>query len=403
MRSFPRYFYPLLILLLLGWGGESYAVQYSLESGISARAEYHDNILLTTTQHDSVYGLVVTPQISLVAKELDWKTSLNTKFIGNRYSDSNLNSNDLFFVLDSSLRQEINTFSLSVVYNRDSSLNSASSDFGIASKRVKSSLVNMSLGYQLDLSERSRLSLSLSRKEVDYDDNQGTGFLAYALSSASSRLFYVYSETQTLTFDLQYTDYESDDGAFQYQLGVVQIGLQQQFDELWSFNGSIGASRRSSTNETTQSIDFFGQPVTLVQVNDFVSSGVVLDARISRQLQTGEAFFLLSRSNTTNSFGGLNEVSTAKLSYTEKWSELWRHTLSIRYEEVSAVSSAIRSTDRTALFLEARLTRHFSRRWNMNVSYRYVTRMFATGLASNADSNRLFLGLTYNFPDISTF
>lgn len=392
-----------MLVLLPGWIGELHAVQYSLESDVSARAEYHDNIFLTTVPHDSVYGLVVTPQISLVAKEPDWETSLNTKFIGNRYSDSNLNSNDLFFVLDSSLRQEINTLSLSVVYNRDSSLNSESSDFGITGKRVKSRLMRLSPGYQLDLTERTRLSLSLSRTEVDYEDNDGTGFLPYTLSSASSRLFYVYSATKTLTFDLQYTDYESDDGAFQYQLEVVQVGLQQQFDELWSFNGSIGASRRSSTNETTQSIDFFGQPVTLVQVNDFTSSGVVLDARISRKLETGDVIFSLSRSNTANSFGGLNEVNTAKLSYSEKWSELWRHTLSLRYDDVNAVSIGVRTTDRTALFAEARVMRQFSREWNMNVSYRYATRKFATGSVSNADSNRLFLGLTYNFPDISTF
>ena len=59
------------------------AVQYSIESNITARAEYNDNIFLTSLPHDDVYSLTVIPLAKMVAREKNWESYLNGKIKSN--------------------------------------------------------------------------------------------------------------------------------------------------------------------------------------------------------------------------------------------------------------------------------------------------------------------------------
>ncbi len=388
-------------VLLLCLPGHALAAQYSLVTKASARAEINDNIFITSAAHDSVSGLVVTPQARLVVKELNWQSYLNTKLVFNRYSDHNLDSNDVLFDWSSSYSLERHVLSLDVKYNKDSSLNSTSSDFGVVARRVKSRSSALAPSYQYIANQRTRLSLTANRTQVDYSDD--VGFIAYSLDSLSASWLYTLSERNTVSLTLQGSKYRSDDGIYQYDLTVLQVGLQHQFNELWSFNGAIGDSRRNSSNQATNTINFFGQTINVIQVNNFTTNGLVLDATFKRDLEQGRLGITFSRNNAANSFGGLNEVSTFKLMHQYQISELWQQVLSIRYEDVNAVSSGVMVTDRTVLLFEIRLIRQIDRQWKINASYRYATRQFDAVLAADASSNRLFLGLTYNFPDISTF
>ena len=212
------------------------------------------------------------------------------------------------------------------------------------------------------------------------------------------------TEKDKINFILQATDYISKDEGFEYQLFVTRIGIEHAFTELWSGDFTIGGSRRNATNRITQTLDFFGQPVTLTQETDFSDNGYVLDASAGRKSETSSFSVRISRDNVPNSFGGLNVVDTLAFSFGQRLTELWRYTIDARYEEIDAVAAQTRSTDREVLFFEPRIFYTIGRNWIVNASYRYIQRRFKTDTSDTAPhSNRIYIGMTYNLQDISTF
>ena len=138
---------------------------------------------------------------------------------------------------------------------------------------------------------------------------------------------------------------------------------------------------------------------------DFNDRGFVLDAGITQLLERGKIEGRISRDNTTNSFGGLDQVDKFKLRYEERLSSLWRYDVSARFEDITAISSGTRVTDRNVLFFESRAFYSISKNWDANASYRYMQRRFKSDTSDNRapHSNRIYVGLTYNFPSLSTF
>jgi hypothetical protein len=381
------------------------AVRYAIESDVSARAEYNDNIFLTSEPHDSVYALTVIPEAKMVAKEANWETFLNGKLRSNNYSDHNLDSNDVYLDLSGKYQSERNIYSLGGAYYLDSNLRSESADFGITGKRVNREYWNIVPQYTRLLTERLSFTLSFNHADVDYLDAENTGFVPYRLNTLTGSLAYSLTERDRVSFILQGTDYVSKNNAIEYQLFITRLGIEHDFSELWSVNFTIGGSRRNSTNTITQTFDFFGQPITLTEEIDFSDKGYVLDAGLQRKFETGSFSAGISRDNVTNSQGGLNEVNTLRFRFSQKVTSLWKYDFHARYQDINAVSSVTRTSDREVFIIEPRVFYSLSRDWTANASYRYAARKFRSDTSDDRapHSNRIYLGLTYNFPDISTF
>ena len=122
-------------------------------------------------------------------------------------------------------------------------------------------------------------------------------------------------------------------------------------------------------------------------------------------METGSFSGGISRDNVTNSFGGLNVVDSVRFNYQQRLTSLWRYNIGARYEDIDAVSTVTRSTDREVLFFEPRIYYKIDRHWTANASYRYIQRKFKSDTSDDRapHSNRIYIGMTYNFPDISTF
>lgn len=393
------------ITLLLSFN--AVASERSLEANINARAEYNDNIFLTTQPHDSTKGLIITPTLSGVIKEQNWESELRARLRINEYSDNNLNSTDQLFDLTGRYIAERNIFSLNINHNFESNLSSESSDFGIVGKRINRKTQSISPQYTRLLSERSVLILSYTYSDADFLEAESTGFTAYITENASASFIYDLTEKDKLTLSLTAVDYTSRDELVTYQLFMTRFGIDHKFSEALSADFLVGLSRRNSTNLQTQSFDFFGQVITTTQEIDVNNRGIVLDAGIAQLFETGEIEGRISRNNTTNSFGGLDEVNSLKINYTDKLSELWRYQVSGNYDDVTSISSrgGNSTTDRETFYLESVAFYSISKAWNINASYRYIARKFKTDTSADRSpySNRIYIGLTYNFPSLSTF
>jgi len=397
--------YCLLCLFCLLATSQVDAAEYSFKSDISARTEYDDNIFVTNTDHNSVTALTLIPSIDGVIKEAQWQADINAHIQSNNYSDHNLNSNDKFFDLTGKYNGERNIFSLNANYDLDSSLNTASSDFGLVGRRVKSRKKSFSPGYTRLLTERLALVLSYRYSDVDYLEAENTGFTPYIAQTASGSLIYNLTEKDKLTLSLQGVDYNSRNDLVTYTLLDSRFGIEHKFSETLSADFLAGVSRQKSTNLVTQSFGFFGNIIIQTREVNLTNRGLVLDAGVKQILESGEVDARISRNNSTNSFGGLNQVDTIKLNYNHRLSNLWRYRVNTRYEDVTAISTGTRSTDRQVLFFETVMSYALSRKWSVNGSYRYVKRKF-TNVNNNGSvphSNRIYLGMTYNFPTLSTF
>jgi hypothetical protein len=386
------------------FSSNSVSVQYSVQSNVDTRIEYNDNIFLTTVQHNNVTNLSVIPSISIISKEINSETTLSAKLKSNSYTDHSLDSNDVYLDLSSNYNQERNLYSLSGAYNRVSNLNSESTDFGIAGKRVNRNLWTIAPQYQRLLTERLILSADYNHVEVDYPDDSGTVYRGYNTDTVTSSLIYELTENDKLSLVVQSSDYASSDNIFEYTLHVTRAGIEHNFSATLSANISIGASRRDSVNSTIQTLDFFGQPIILPPVSD-QSNGFVLDAGITKKFLTSSLLVAASRNDVANSLGGLNEVNAIQFNYSNNITQSWQYHLSARYEKTDAVSAIALATNRETMFLEQRLYHRIDRDWAVNAGYRYVQRKFDSDVLNNETphSNMVYVSMTYNFPAISTF
>ncbi len=387
--------------------GRVYAAQWSLKSDVDARTKYDDNIFVTRENPESVSSLTVTPSVDAIVKEAQWEGDLNARIRSNKYSDHNLNSNDQFLDLTGRYNGQRSNFSLNANYDLDSSLSSESSDFGLVGRRVNRKNRSITPQYTRMLTERLALILSYSYSAVDYLDAGNTGFISYIAKTDSGSFVYNLTEKDKLTLSLQSLDYKSLNDTYTYTLLTSRFGIEHQFTKILSADFSAGVSRQNTNSQVSQAFKFFGNIIVLTQDVSSNNRGFVLDAGIKQQLESGQIEARLSRDNTTNSFGGLNQVDTIKLNYNHQLSALWRYQIRGRYEDVTAIGTGTRITDRKVLFFDTVMSYSLNRNWSVNGSYRYVQRKFAdTGVNTGGKvpvSNRIYLGMTYNFPTFSTF
>lgn len=381
------------------------AKQWSLETDVDARGEYNDNIFLTAGPHDAVSGVIITPSISGIIKEQHWQAELNARLRLQKYSDETIDGNDQFFDLTGQYHGERNTFSLNISHDLDSNLSSTATDFGIVGRRVERKNQSITPKYTRLLTERLALILSYTYSDVDYLDVENTAFTPYVSDTGSASLQYDLTEKNQLSLILQAVDYRSKADLVTYQLFISRIGIDHKFSETLSIDFLGGVSRRNATNVVTQTFDVLGQTITQTQEVDFNDRGFVLDAGITQELESGSIKGRLSRDNTTNSFGGLDQVDRLMVTYTEKLSALWRYDISARFEDVTSLSDIAGTIDRDLFFFESRVFYSISPKWSVNASYRYIARKFKSDTSDSRapHSNRIYAGLTYNFPSLSTF
>jgi len=387
------------------FSADAVSVQYSVKSDITADTRYNDNVFLTTLQHDSVSSLSIAPSVKIDVKDINWESYLNGRVKDNKYSDKNFDSTDEYLDLSGKYTQEKNIYTLSGAYDKDSNLNIESTDFGVTGKRVNRNRKNLAPQFQRLLSERLVLSVGYDHTDVDYTDAIGTAYVPYGSDTVNGSLIYGVTENDKISILLQAIDYASKNDAYKYKLSVAKIGIDHKISEIWASNFSIGTSRRSSTNRSVLTYDFFGQPIVLTQVSDFTDRGFVLDAGLTETLETGSLNAVISRNDVTNSYGGLNEVSSFRFKYNRNLSVLWRYDISVRYEKIRTVSGVQRSTDRDALFFVPQVSYKIDRDWRAIASYQYIQQRYRIDSSDNrtADSNMIYIGMTYSFPDISTF
>lgn len=397
-----KIFERVVICLLFLSASNTYSEEYLLESKITTGAGYNSNPYLSV-QPREVTSIIITPSISGIVKESNWQTKFDAAVSSYTDDDPEKDSDNIGkrFSLSGRYGAERNIFSLNLGYDLTSNLSSLSEDFGTVARRINRKNQSITPGYTRLLTERLVFSLSYTKTKVDFEYAENTNLMPYNLETGSSSLSYDLTEEDKLTFSLQVTDYQSENNQVTYQTFVSQLGLAHKFSETWSTDLSIGVSRQKSTNI----IDFFGQTGVRQQEIDVKNRGLVMNATVEKRLELGSLNTSLSRSDSSNSFGGLNQVDSFKLDYETKFSSLWHYSIGTRFDRIESITSNASISDRDYLYFNTAVSYNISLNWSTNISYSYAQRKLKGDLSSNDEphSNRVFMGLTYNFPTLSTF
>jgi len=383
----------------------AYASERLLDAKVTALAEYNDNIFLSSGPHDSVTGITITPSLSGIIKEKHWEAALNAKLRVHRYSDDTIDGNDQFFDLTGQYNAQRNIYSLNINHDLDSNLSSTSTDFGIAGRRIDRKRQSITPQYTRLLTERLVLSLSYTYSDVDYLDAENTGFTPYVSESGSIALQYGLTEKDQISLSFQLVDYRSKNDLTTYKLFTTRVGIDHQFTSTLSSDFQIGVSRQNSTNLNSEPIDFLDQTLIRTLESDSNNRGLVLDAGIKQLFESGSISGRISRSDTTNSFGGLNQVDKLVFLYDEQLSSLWRYDVNVRFEDITAISANNGGADRDVFVFSTIVSYSIAPKWSANASYRYIARRFKSDTSDDRapHSNRIYVGMTYNFPSLSTF
>ena len=111
----------------------------------------------------------------------------------------------------------------------------------------------------------------------------------------------------------------------------------------------------------------------------------------------------IGRSDPDSDPCGYRTVLTLQLAdmmYNQDISDRWRYDVQARYDDIDAVSSLTRSTDREVFLFESRVFYAIDRKWTASASYRYLQRKFKSDSSDDRapHSNRIYIGITYSFP-----
>lgn len=378
------------------------AREIKVDADVNSRVEYNDNIFITSVPHDSVSGLIVTPSLTSVVEDENWQTSLDARLRVNRYSDKTLNSNDQYLNINGQYLSERSTYVLNANYDLDSNLNSTSTDFGIVGQRVNREVKSISPQYIRHITERLEVLAAYTYTDVDYLEADATSYSPYISKMVALTASYGLTERDRLSFSFNAVDYKNKSDSIKYRLFDARIGIEHVSSETLDMDIQIGTSRRESVSQ--QSFNFFGAliPGPEVTVKD---RGFVLNAGLRKKFEDSDVESRISRNNTTNSFGGLDQIDSITLSYDKKVTELWRSFSNIRYEDITSIGAGTSSTDRKLIFLETVMSYSLSKKWVATVSYRYIQRKLKNDSSNSRapHSNRLYAGITYNFPSLLSY
>lgn len=381
-----------------------YATEYLIKSRVNTAAIYNDNIFLEAFPPESVSSLAITPGVSVLAREASWESTLNAKISNYTSNNESIERNDKFIDVSGKYFTARDTFTLNAAYDLDSTLNSNSSDFGIADERVDRETTSIGPEYIRRLTERLSVLVSYNHTDVDYLNATTTSFVSYITDMESGSFIYGLSELDQLNFTLQNIDYESKDKNSEYNMIIARVGMNHKLSETLSVDYKVGVSRREITRRGQASTIFFGIPVTLFQETDYTDTGAVLEAGMNYELEESSYGLRISRDNVTNSFGGLNESDKIRLEYNRDVTSLLSYSIDTWYEDVEAISGNVSFSTRSTIYFEPGIKYSLDKDLDLNVSYRYIRRDYDfINVGRAPESNQLYIGILYRFPVISTF
>lgn len=396
------------------------ATDYVAGFDIRTTAKHDNNINMSKTEKSPVSGILVAPALTLDANTETTSVSLRGGLSSSRYDDSDFNTNDRNLSLTINQQMEKNSFSLSLVDVRDSTLTSEITDSGrLGNKADKHEQYRVSPEWDYVLNEQDTLKF---RGSYSVDDYASTGYFGYTYWDTSADWVHTLTERLQFVTRLLHSDYESDyrttifllpifppkigelGYATQTRSSGLQLGMYYALSERNSLNVLLGQSK--STTE------YLVKDLTSLCDSVYASSVALCDTSATKEnLSTARIDWNWTAEKQRVSVSGSREVqpsSNGRALRSLQVTANWSYNLSERDKLSSALilvsnralndssnSSDARASNRDYRAVTLAYNRQLSESWSVDTSYSYRTQDYIDYDDYRTNSSVIAVGIRY--------
>ncbi|MCP3670183.1 MAG: hypothetical protein GY814_07070 [Gammaproteobacteria bacterium] len=366
--------------------GQAAAEKWYFEPVVSMRIGYNDNTQLKTDSEIETTASYITGYAAFGFRTEVSDVSLTAKMIDRRFDNyKDLNTNDQFIKLKSSVRSGQNRFGLGADYQRESTRTSEFDYSGYSSTNKIKITKSVSPYWSRALTERTSLQLGGDYTDVVYEDAELTGLSDYTNKSIYASMQHSLSERTMLQAVASKSLYSSD--STEFDSTSVQVGFDYRLSETFSVDlllgpkyiksEYVGSSGKESSSDVGRLIDIgFRKEFELTTVNGSIAT-----------------------SESAGGGGKMTRSTSLNLSLQHKLSARSTFNLSGTTQQNEAGGGSDDSSlDRTYFSVEPKLSWKASPWWTVTGSYRYRRSEYTSLDDGAAESNALYLTLMYVWP-----
>lgn len=390
-----------------------HAAEWVAEPSVSLRSEYDDNIRLTAFDHDSVWGAILDPRLTLSRRTELWDLNATGRLRAAWYDDDGLNTVDNFLDIAAARRFERGSLEASAGLINDTTLQNEYLDIdtGLVINQIDRSQRKLRLAGEYMLTETTWVEASVDYSRVKYDDGLRYGLLDYDYLTPGLRVVHQLNPKMQVFGILSHARVDYDTAsALESKTDSLQLGAAYDITELWKVSGSVGTRRTRTSSLVPTAVPipglepFFPLPGTYTVVyepRDSETTGLVYDASLSREFETGSLKLSASQSIVPSSTGTDTETTRVELNGTRRFSaQLWGR-FAVSYYRSASVGDVTTRADLDRYRITPGLTWRLDRDLSLNAGYAYTHVKRDVALDDTADSNMVYVSLGYTWPRMS--
>lgn len=182
------------------------AAEYSLQTGLTVKSKYDNNINLEVDNPDSIYGEIINPTAKIKMRTETWRSDLKADLRFSNFNRPGFDSDDQVITASTEKFTEKTLFTVSGRATHDTTRTSEELDSGRRSNDRRK-LYSLTPLLRHTLADRQSLTLSANLSTSEYDDENYTG---YDYIDTYAEWSYVYSEKLSYFIRANGSRYESD-------------------------------------------------------------------------------------------------------------------------------------------------------------------------------------------------
>lgn len=385
-----------------------HAAEWVAEPSVTLRGEYDDNIRLTSLDHDDVWGTIVDPSLKLSRRTELWDLNATGRVRAAWYSgDEDLDTVDNFLDLAAERRFERGSLEASAGLANDTTLQNEYLDIdtGLVINQIDRSRRSARLAGQYMFTEATWVEASVDYSQVEYDDGLRFGLLDYDYLTPGLRIIHQLNPTTQVFGILSHARVDYDTASeLESKTDSLQLGAAYDITEVWKVSGSVGTRRTSTSQLVPSDFRFISTPPYIewiYETRDSETTGLVYDASLTREFETGSLKLSASQSIVPSSTGSDTETTRLDLTGTRRFSaQLWAQ-LAVSYYQSDTVGDVTTRADQDRYRIAPSLTWMLDRDLSLRAGYAYTHVKRDVAIDDTADSNMAYVSLGYSWPRLS--
>ena len=380
---------PAVVLLGLAgiyYGAETNAAEWLAEGQASLSGVFDDNIRLSATDKQSVFGAIFAPQIGVRRRTEIWDLNFIADATIAQYSeDSALNSQNPRLRFDSKYRTMKGLLRVTGEASRTSTLVTEETDAGRFNSNTERNLFRLSPSWAYSLTELDTLNLGVGWTEAFYESDALADYRSFNANAGWSRQV---TPTDVMSLTMVADHYESESTLdLQSNAVAALVGWEHTLSE--RLRVSVAAGPQYFTTD----VPSFAGGTLHTEEQDTIGYRVnaSIDYQLSPQTSVGASF-----AHQIDPSGSGTPLERNRFEVNARHQFLPRLAASLRaflQLDSSPTNELGNNRDRNYVSVEPRVIYELTPNWDLSGSYRFRTQ--DTDSADRAYSNAFFVTVTY--------